>query len=83
MKAIINANIVMPDHLISEGAVIINDGRIVDYGRRISTDGMEIYDAEGAYLGPGLIDIHTHSDGNIFFWDDPVKAANVLLSHGG
>lgn len=82
MKAIINANIVMPDHLIPEGTVIINDGRIVDYGRRISTDGMEIYDAEGSYLGPGLIDIHTHSDGNTFFWDDPVKAAKVLLSHG-
>ena len=82
MKAIINANIVMPDHLIPNGTVVVDGVRIVDFGRKINTDGMEIFDAEGAYLGPGLIDMHTHSDGNTFFWDDPVKAANVLLSHG-
>ncbi len=82
MKAIINANIVMPDHLIPNGTVVINNGRIVDFGKKINTDGMEIFDAEGAYLGPGLIDIHTHSDGNTFFWDDPAKVAGVLLSHG-
>ena len=82
MKAIINANIVMPDHLIPNGTVVINNGRIVDFGKKINTDGMDIFDAEGAYLGPGLIDIHTHSDGNTFFWDDPVKVADVLLSHG-
>ena len=82
MKAIINATIVMPDHLITNGTVVVNGDRIVDVGRKINTDGMETFDAAGAYLGPGLIDIHTHSDGDVFFWEDPVKAANTLLCHG-
>lgn len=82
MKAIKNATIVMPDHLIPRGTVVIDDGKIADYGQKISTEGMEIYDAQGAYLGPGLIDIHTHSDGNTFFYEDPIKAANTLLCHG-
>ena len=42
----------------------------------------EIIDAEGLYVGPGFVDIHTHSDGKIFFQDDPVKAATHHLSHG-
>ncbi len=82
MKAIINATIVMPDYLIPNGTVVIKDDRILDLGQKINTDGMEIFDAKGAYLGPGLIDIHTHSDGEVFFSDDPVKVAHTLLSHG-
>ena len=82
MKAIINATLVMTDHLIPRATVVIDNGRIADFGRKINTDGMEIIDAKEAYLGPGLIDIHTHSDGETFFTEDPVKVANTLLSHG-
>ncbi len=82
MKAIVNATIVMPDHLIPSGTVVIKGDRILDFGRKINADGMEVFDAQGAYLGPGLIDIHTHSDGEVFFSDDPVKVARTLLSHG-
>ncbi len=82
MKAVINATLILPDHMIPQGTVVIDGDRIVDFGRKINTDGMEIIDAEGAYLGPGLIDIHTHSDGETFFTEDPVKVADTLLSHG-
>jgi N-acetylglucosamine-6-phosphate deacetylase len=43
---------------------------------------MQIIDAKGGYTGPGLIDIHTHSDGKIGFFRDPVSAAETLLNHG-
>ena len=80
--AIINTTLVMPDHLIPKASVIIEDGVIVAFGKKLSTEGCEIIDANGGYTGPGLIDIHTHADGETFFTEDPVKAANTLLSHG-
>ena len=80
--AIINTIIIMPDYMIPGGTIVIEDGRIVDFGKKICTDGMEIIDAGGAYTGPGLIDIHTHADGDTFFTEDPVKAAKTLLMHG-
>ena len=80
--AIINTTLVMPDHLIPKASVIIEDGVIVAYGKKLSTEGCEIIDAKGGYTGPGLIDIHTHADGETFFTEDPVKAANTLLLHG-
>lgn len=80
--AIINANIVMPDYIIRSGTVVIDDGVIADFGKKVSIDGLDTYDAGGLYLGPGLIDIHTHADGETFFTEDPVKVASVLLNHG-
>ncbi len=82
MKAIINATLIMPDHMIPDGTVIIDSGRIVDYGKKINTGDSEVFDANGAYLGPGLIDIHTHSDGETFFTENPLKVSETLLSHG-
>jgi len=80
--AITNATLVMTDHLIPNATLIIDDGTIVDFGKKINTDGMNIIDASGAYVGPGLIDIHTHADGDTFFTEDPVKVSRKLLSHG-
>jgi N-acetylglucosamine-6-phosphate deacetylase len=70
MKAIINATLVMRDHFIPDAVLFIEDGKILKFGeaRRISIpDGIEIIDAEGLYVGPGFVDIHTHSDGKVFF----------------
>ncbi len=80
--AIINTTIVMPDYMIPDGTIVIEDDKIACFGKKINTDGMEIFDAKGGYTGPGLVDIHTHADGDTFFTDDPVKAANRILLHG-
>ncbi len=80
--AIVNTHIVMPDYLIPGGTIVIEDGKILDFGKKICTEGMEVIDAKGAYTGPGLIDIHTHADGETFFHEDAVKAAKTLLQHG-
>ncbi len=80
--AIINTTIVMPDYLIPGGTIIIENGKIVEYGKKICTEGMDVIDANGGYTGPGLIDIHTHADGDTFFTEDPIKAANRILLHG-
>lgn len=80
--AITNAKIVMQDHIIPDATIVIEDGKILDFGKKISTSGMETRDVGGAYVGPGLIDIHTHADGDTFFTEDPIKVAKRLLSHG-
>ncbi|MBQ7779720.1 MAG: amidohydrolase family protein [Clostridia bacterium] len=83
MLAITNATIVMTDHYIYDGTVLVDNGKIVEFGRKVKIpDGAEILDVNGAYVGPGLIDIHTHADGDTFFTEDPEKVADVLLHHG-
>lgn len=83
MKAIINTNIVMPDHMILGGTILIDDnGKIVDFGKKVDVSGAEIIDANGLYTGPGLIDIHTHSDAINWFYDNPVSAARNVLENG-
>lgn len=77
MIAIINAELVMRDHFIPEAVLFIEDGKIAGYGEMRTTpipEGCEIIDAEGLYVGPGLVDIHCHAGTGIYFRDDPVKA---------
>ena len=80
--AITNTTIVLKDHLIPNGTILVEDGVIVDFGKKVCTAGIECIDAMGAYTGPGLIDIHTHADGNVNFFDNPEAAAKTLLNHG-
>ena len=80
--AIINTTIILPEYMIPDATIVFEDGIILDYGKKICTDGMSIIDAKGGYTGPGLIDIHTHSDGKIGFFADPIGAANNVLKKG-
>ena len=82
MKAIVNATIVMPDHYIMGGTILIDGGKIVDFGKNINTQGAEIIDAQNAFVGPGLIDIHTHSAGGKWFYEEPEEACAIALRHG-
>ena len=60
MKYIINGKIVLKDHVIT--------GKVLEYDTKITgiideskvPAGAEIIDAKGAYVAPGLIDIHIH-----------------------
>ncbi len=82
--AIVNTTIVMTDHLIPNGVIVVEDGRIADFGKagKVCIDGIEQIDAKGGYTGPGLIDIHTHAGAGTFFYEDPEFAAAKVLEHG-
>lgn len=85
MTAIINAVLVMKDHYIPDGVLLMENGRIVDFGAAKAVavpEACEIIDAKGKFVGPGLIDIHTHADGETYFHEDPAKCCATLLKHG-
>ena len=76
MTAIVNATLVMPDHLIPEGMLLLEDGIIKAYGRKLTVpESAEVIDAGGLFVGPGLVDIHTHAGGQYWFNRDPIPAA--------
>ena len=85
MKAIVNATVVMRDYLIPDGVILTEGDKITWVGKRkdavIPADATVI-DAEGLYVGPGLIDIHTHAADNMWIHEQPEKTAAVMLSHG-
>lgn len=83
MLAIKNVTVVMPDHMIPDGVIITDGGKIVDAGRKLNIPpGAKVIDGEGNYAGPGLVDIHTHGDGDRYFYDDPHTVSDTLLRHG-
>lgn len=85
MIAIKNATLVMRDHFIPDALLLIKDGKIESFGemRKMSVpEGYRVIDAQGLYVGPGFVDIHTHSDGKTFFQDDPETVCAHHLKHG-
>ena len=85
MKAIINAELVMKDHLIPEAVLFMEDGKIAGFGEMRTTpipEGCQVIDAKGAYVGPGLIDIHCHAGNGKRFEHGPEVAAAAHLPFG-
>lgn len=85
MIALTNVNIILPDHMIFNGVLLMDQGIIAEYGeaRKIDIpDNAERIDCEDHYIGPGLVDIHTHAGGGTWFYDDPQKAAKANLAFG-
>jgi len=59
--AIANARIVLPEHVVTDHALIVEGSRIAALVAQSDLgSGIETIDAAGAWLTPGLIDIHTH-----------------------
>ena len=85
MIAIKNATLVMRDHLIPEAVLFIEDDIITGFGEMRNTPipvDCEVIDAEGLFVGPGLIDIHNHAGGGHWYYDEPIEAAQFNLKHG-
>ncbi len=56
----------------------IKDGRIAEIAAAITSPAREIFDAAGAIVTPGFVDVHTHYDGQVC-WDDQLDPS---ASHG-
>ena len=87
MKAILNGRILLPDREI-KGKALLYDEKIIGLAdeKSATMEADETIDADGAYVSPGLIDVHIHgyagmdvSDGNP---DSISTMAHHLLQNG-
>ncbi len=87
MKCIIGGKIVMPEEVL-EGKAILFDEKIIDIIDAADVDASEyeVIDAAGAYVAPGLVDIHIHGyvgedtcDGNV---EGLEKMARAIVANG-
>ncbi len=84
---IINGKIITPYRIIPGGCICIEDGKICEISEK-DTDfpDAEIIDAQGNYISPGFIDLHTHGAGGSDFMDGTVEAylqiAKTHARHG-
>jgi N-acetylglucosamine-6-phosphate deacetylase len=84
---IINGKVITPNRILKEGIVCVEDGKICEVAEEpIDFPEAEIVDAQGHYVAPGFIDLHTHGAGNADFMDGTVdaflKAAETHAMHG-
>ena len=85
MIAIKNAKVVLETGIIFDGVILIEDDRIYAVGpaRELEIpENASCVDANGAYVGPGFVDIHVHGGNGHFFYSEPEQAAEHFLSHG-
>jgi alpha-D-ribose 1-methylphosphonate 5-triphosphate diphosphatase len=77
--AIVNAAVILPDQILDNGAVLVRDGHIDEVApaaAALRDQAAPRIDAEGAYLLPGLIELH--NDGYEFEMN-PRPGANLPL----
>ena len=67
MKKIIKNGILATDADIFKADILIDGEKITAVGTDLECDGAEIIDAEGMYVLPGAIDVHTHMDLDVGF----------------
>ena len=85
MKTLIrNGKVITPGGTVA-GDLLIKDGKIAEVGAK-GAAADEVIDAEGAYVCPGFIDMHTHGAGGADFMDGTVDAyltaAKMYVRHG-
>ncbi len=84
---IYNGQILMPDKNFGIGTVLIAGGKIIgiEPGNYEVTDSIG-YNAQGGFIAPGFIDMHTHGAGDSDFMDcteeDCFNIARTHLRHG-
>ena len=69
--------VVLPDRLLTHGAVLCREGRIVAVGRADELAlpaGVERIEAGDGYVAPGYVDIHVHGGGGADFMDGRAEA---------
>lgn len=78
--------ITMSDKNYENGCILIHDNKIVDIQEYIEeSDNMEVIDAKGAWVMPGIIEAHCHiglsEEGIRFEGDDINEATNPITAH--
>lgn len=74
-RCIRNARVILPDTVLENGWVLLEDGWIRSVGAgACPADAEETLDACGGYLSPGFVDLHVHGGGGGDFCDGQPEA---------
>ena len=81
-KIIKNANIILEDRIINNGSLIFSEAeaeieKVAAYNLSEEAE-MEVIDARGGYLAPGMIDTHIHGGGGFDTMDASAEALNKI-----
>src|SRR5688572_33388952 len=68
---------------ITNGAVLVEDGRIVGVGASVTADGVRVFDATGLVITPGFIDLHTHLREPGMEYKETVETGTKAAARGG
>ena len=85
MVCIQNAKVVLETGILFDGAILLDGDRIAWVGERREAEipaDCHIIDAEGAYVGPGFVDIHVHGGNGHMFDAEPLQAAEHFVKNG-
>ena len=67
MRTIIKNGQIVTDSEVFKGDILIEDEKIIEIGESIECGDAGIIDAEGMYVLPGAVDVHTHMDLDVGF----------------
>ena len=67
MKKIIRNGNIATDTEVFKGDILIDGEKIVAVGENLRASDAEVIDAEGKYVLPGAVDVHTHMDLDVGF----------------
>lgn len=63
------------DGIKEQTDLLIQDGKIKQIGKNITVKNVEVFDATGMYIMPGIVDAHSHiAISNVNDWSKPVTA---------
>lgn len=84
-----NGTLILPEWFVSNCSVVCENGKIIEIIKSSdikAEEGDIVIDANGNYISPGFIDIHTHGGGGHDFMDGTVEAylgaAETHAKHG-
>ena len=77
-----NANVFVQGEFVKSN-VFIKNGIITDISSAAPTTGSVVFDLEGCFIFPGLIDVHTHLREPGFFYKETIRTGTQAAAHGG
>jgi N-acetylglucosamine-6-phosphate deacetylase len=78
---LLNATVILPDRLIPNGALDVENGRVTAVGYLDDLprwSGVTV-DANGEFVAPGFVDLHVHGGGNADFMDGTINAFETVV----
>lgn len=83
MLLIKNAKILSDNQQTIQRDILIQDGTIKEIGDNLSDAQADMFDAQGHFLTPGLVDVHVHFREPGFEYKETIQTGSLAAARGG